>query len=67
VTDTDEARRRRSEAQRKAVATRDPEVHREAIRKGLAARSPDERSETARKAAETKRRNREAAKGEAPG
>jgi hypothetical protein len=67
MADTDEARRRRSEALRKAVAARDPEAHREAIRKGLAARSPEERSETARKAAETKRRKREAAKGEPPG
>jgi hypothetical protein len=51
VTDTDEAKRKRGEA----------------IRKALAARSPEARSEAARKAAETRRRNREAAKGETPG
>ena len=45
----------------------DPDVHREAIRRALAAKSPEERKETSRKAAETRRRNREAAKGEAPG
>ena len=54
-------------AARKGVAGRDPEAHREAIRKAVAARSPDARKETARKAAETRRRKREAAKGEAPG
>ena len=33
----------------------------------LAAKSPEARKENARKAAESRRRNREAAKGEAPG
>jgi len=51
----------------KALANRDPEAHREAIRKALAARSPEARQATIRKRAETRRRNREAAKGEAPG
>src|SRR4051794_29569621 len=50
---------------RKIVANRDPEAFREAVRKALAARSPEARREAARKAAETRRRNREAAKGEA--
>jgi len=58
---------RRKEAARKALANRDPEQHREAIRRALAAKSPEARKEAARKAAETRRRNREAAKGEAPG
>jgi hypothetical protein len=58
---------RRKEAARKGTAGRDPEAHREAIRKGLAAKSPEARKESARKAAESRRRNREAAKGEAPG
>ena len=49
------------------AAKRDPEAHREAIRRALAAKSPEARKESARKAAETRRRNREAAKGEAPG
>ena len=57
----------RRERARKAPPSRDPEAHREAIRKALAARSPEARKESARKAAETRRRNREAAKGEAPG
>ena len=35
--------------------------------KALAAKSPEARQESARKAAESRRRNREAAKGEAPG
>ena len=48
------------------MANRDPRAHREAIRKGMAARSPEARKEASRKAAETRRRNREAAKGEAP-
>ena len=39
----------------------------EAIRKALAARSPEARKEASRKAAATRRRNREAARGEAPG
>jgi hypothetical protein len=51
----------------KGVAKRDPEAHREAVRKGLAARSPEARKESARKAAETRRRNRGATRGEAPG
>ena len=67
VTDTDEARRKRSEASRKAaaarspearremarkaVANRDPEKHREAVRKAAAARSPEARREAAMKAA----------------
>ena len=34
---------------------------------GKAARSPEARKEASRKAAETRKRNREAAKGEAPG
>ena len=55
------------EAGRKAAADRDPEAHRAAIRKALAAKSPEAREKTARKRAETRRRNREAAKGEAPG
>ncbi len=55
------------EAGRKAAADRDPEAHRAAIRKALAAKSPEAREEAARKRAETRRRNREAAKGEAPG
>ena len=54
------------EAALKGVAERDPEAHREAVRRGLAARSPETRKESARKAAETRKRNREAAKGEAP-
>ena len=48
-----------------AAANRDREAHREAVRKALAARSPEARKETSRKAVETRRRNREAAKGEA--
>jgi len=52
---------------RKALANRDVEKHRAAIRKAMAARSPEARKETARKAAATRRRNREAAKSEAPG
>ena len=51
----------------KGIANRDPEAFREAVRKALAARSPEARKESARKAAESRRRNREAAKGEAPG
>ena len=51
VTETDEKRRQRGEA----------------IRKALAARSPEARKETALKAAATRRRKRDAAKGEAPG
>ncbi len=43
------------------------EAHREATSKALLARSPEARKEAARKAAETRRRNREAAKGKAPG
>jgi hypothetical protein len=52
----------RREAARKALASRDPGKHREAIREALAAMSPEERLEKARKSAETRRRNREAAK-----
>ena len=48
----------------KGAANRDPEAHREAVREALAARGPEARKERARKAAETRRRNREAAKGE---
>ena len=55
------------EAALKGAANRDPEAHREAVRKSLAARSPEARRESALKAAESRRRNREAAKGEAPG
>src|SRR3954453_3258479 len=55
------------EAGRKAAADRDPEAHRAAIRKALAAKSPEARADAARKRAETRRRNREAAKGEEPG
>src|SRR5690242_10668688 len=55
------------EVGRKAAADRDPEAHRAAIRKALAAKSPEAREKAARKRAETRRRNREAAKGEAPG
>ena len=55
------------EAALKGAAKRDPEAHREAVRKALAARGPKARKESARKAAESRRRNREAAKGEAPG
>jgi hypothetical protein len=51
----------------KAAAARDWEAHREAVRKGMLTRSPEAKREAARKAAETRRRNREAAKGEAPG
>ena len=47
--------------------SRDPEQHREAVRRTLAAKSPEARKESARKAAETRRHNREAAEGEAPG
>jgi hypothetical protein len=36
-------------------------------RKAMAARSPEARREASRKAAETRKRNREAAKEEAPG
>ena len=54
------------EAALKGAANRDPEAFREAVRKALAARSPEARKESARKAAETRKRNREAAKGEAP-
>ena len=56
----------RRETARKALAKRDPEAHREAVRKGLEARSPEARQATIRKRAETRRRNREAASGEAP-
>src|SRR3954447_23217534 len=55
------------EAGRKAAADRDPEAHRAAIRKALAAKSPEAREEAVRKRAETRRRNRAAAKGEEPG
>ena len=55
------------EVGRKAAADRDPEAHRAAIRKALSAKSPEAREEAARKRAETRRRKREAAKGEAPG
>ncbi len=58
---------RRKEAALKGAANRDPEQHREAIRKALAAKSPEDRTAAARKSAETRRRNREAAEGEAPG
>ncbi len=57
---------RRKETARKGAASRDPEKHRDAIRKAVAARSPEARRESARKAAETRRRNREAGKDEAP-
>ena len=56
------------EAALKGAAKRDPrERTARPSRKALAARSPEARKESARKAAETRRRNREAAKGEAPG
>ena len=55
------------EAALKGAAKRDPEAHREAVRRALAAKSPEARKEAARKAAESRRRKREAAKGEAPG
>jgi hypothetical protein len=54
------------EAALKGAAKRTREEHSETVRKALAAKSPEELKERARKAAETKRRNREAAKGEAP-
>ena len=57
----------RRESARKGLANRDPEAHREAIRKAQAARGPEARKEASRRAAETRRRNREATKGEAPG
>ena len=47
VTDTDEARRKRSEAARKAALARSPESRREAARKAAAARSPEARREAA--------------------
>ena len=65
--DTDEARRKRSEAARKGAATKGPERRREAALKAAAKRSPEERRQAALKAAATRRRNREAARGEAPG
>ena len=44
-----------------------PSERSETARRALAAKSPEARKESARKAAESRRRNREAAKGEASG
>src|SRR3954454_23394120 len=83
VTDTDEARKRRGEAirkalaakspearsetARKAAANRDPEVDREAIPRANARRARRARKKPAGTATEAAWRNRAAAKGEAPG
>ena len=55
------------EAALKGAAKRTRDERSETAREALAARSPEARKESARKAAETRRRNREAAEGEAPG
>jgi hypothetical protein len=56
----EDERGRRSEAARKAAATKGAEAMREVAREAAAKRSPEERREAALRAAATRRRNREA-------
>jgi hypothetical protein len=51
VTDTDEARRRRSEAARKGAATKGPEARRAAVLKAAVTMGPERRKEAALKGA----------------
>ena len=51
MTDTDEGRRKRSEAARKAAAARSPEARSEAARKAAATRTPEQRRQAGLKAA----------------